>query len=437
MTPERAERELSARKAGTPYRTILAGVFSLIVAIGIGRFSYTPTLPVMREALDLTTGAAGALASSNNLGYLAGAVLAALVPAGPARRRILRVSLVVVATTTAAVALTTSFPIWLFLRFVTGLAAAGVFVLASSAVIEELLRRGKGELTGWFYSGVGLGIALSGLAVMPANALLAAGLAWRADWLLIGVCASLLVVPCWTWLPRDRPVEDSGGCSGRQPGRDSEASAHDTPRSQSAGVPVGIPLVISLLCAAYFLEGGGYIVTGTFLPVIVDGLPGLEGAGVMLWVLVGLAAAPSTLVWARIASITGRPAALIVAYAAQATGIVLPTLFSASFWMVAASTVLYGGTIIGIVSLTLTYARAVIGAEKAGLAIGSLTAIYGVGQVIGPLAGAALADGPDGFGPALITAATAVALGGVLMIAVALYDRRSRIASGSAEAGGE
>lgn len=407
------------------WRMIFAGCFSLVVAIGIGRFAYTPTLPAMQQALDLSTPVAGALASSNNLGYLVGAAFAAFVPAGRTRGVLLRASLVIVAMSTAAVALTTSMLGWLVLRFVTGLGAAGIFVLASSAVIGALARRGKEHLTGWFYSGVGLGIALSGLAVMPSNALFDAGLAWRVDWLLLGLFAAAFVVPCWAWLPESRAAKALSGTPARGVGPDLGSGGRPPSRCESIGWPGSAIVLMPLLCAAYFLEGGGYIVTGTFLPTIVEGLPGLGGTGTAVWILVGLSAAPSTVLWARVATRTGRPAALVIAYATQSVGIALPA-FSAAPWVVAASATLFGGTIVGIVSLLLPYARTVTGAGKAGFAIGSLTAVYGVGQVLGPVVGAALAGGPAGFGPALLSAAAAVALGGCLMIFVVLYDGPGR-----------
>jgi MFS family permease len=393
-------------------RTLLAGVLSLMVAIGIGRFAYTPILPAMQERFALSNAAAGTLASSNYLGYLIGAILSAFVPAGHVQGRALRASLLLIAATTAAMALTTAFPTWLTLRFLSGFAGAGVFVFASSVVLEDFSRRGRTGLSGRFYSGVGLGIALSGLAVMPLNAFVVQGSAWRADWLFLGALAAALVVPCWTWLPGSEPVRRSG----EPPGPGSEAKTKNTNGSASAGVA----FVIVLLCVAYFLEGGGYIITGTFLPAIVEDLPGLEGTGAGLWVLVGLAAAPSTVVWTWVASRLGHPLALILAYAAQAVGIVLPVI-SVAWWAAAGSAALFGGTVMGIVALTLTYAREAVGTRKAGLAIGFLTAIYGGGQVLGPLAAAALAGGPNGFGPALVAASAALALGGSLMAAVWLF----------------
>jgi predicted MFS family arabinose efflux permease len=356
---------------GELLRILLAGVLSLTVAIGIGRFAYTPILPVMQERSALSNAAAGALASSNYLGYLFGAILSTFVPAGHAQERGLRASLLLIVATTAAMALTTAFPAWLTLRLLSGFAGAGALVFASSVVLEEVSRRGRKGLSGRFYSGVGLGTALSGLAVMSLNAFVMQGSAWRADWLFLGALAAALVVPCWTRLPGS----ESAGRSGEPSGPGSEAKTKNTNDPASAGVP----LVIVLLCVAYFPEGGGCIITGTFLPAIVEDLPGLEGTGAGLWVLVGLAAAPSTVIWTWIASRLGHPLALLLAYAAQAVGIVLPVI-SAAWWAAAGSAALFGGTVMGIVALTLTYAREAVGTSKAGPAIGFLTGCTGLAR---------------------------------------------------------
>src|ERR687890_554964 len=67
---------------------------------------------------------------------------------------------------TAAMALTSSMPVWLVLRFVAGLASAGVFVFASAAVIGWFVQQKRPELVGFFFSGVGLGIASSGAGIL-------------------------------------------------------------------------------------------------------------------------------------------------------------------------------------------------------------------------------------------------------------------------------
>src|SRR5919206_1701587 len=100
----RAERSLR--------RHLAAGVLALVVAMGIGRFAYTPILPAMQDRFDLSNAAAGILASSNYLGYLVGAIVAAFVPAGPPQARVLKASLWTVAAATVLMGLTASFSAW-------------------------------------------------------------------------------------------------------------------------------------------------------------------------------------------------------------------------------------------------------------------------------------------------------------------------------------
>jgi MFS family permease len=407
--------EIRHRSERSLRQNVVAGILALVVATGIGRFAYTPVLPAMLERFDLSNAIAGGLASSNYLGHLVGAVLAALVPTSRSRDVLLRTSLWTVAAATVCVGLTTDYLAWVALRFVAGLAGAGAFVLASAVMLEELSRRGHLRLSGLFYSGPGIGIAISGLLVLSLNRLLAGEpAAWRAEWVLLGVLAFVLVLPCVAWLPIGKAAHQSTGHA-----RDSVVPKKGATGSTD-GAAAGAPFALALLALAYFLEGVGYIVTGTFLPTIVESLPGLGSLGAGAWILVGLAAAPSALLWADMASRLGAATALAAAYVVQATGILLPAV-SDAWWAAATSSTLFGSTFVGIAALTLTYAREVTGARRASLAIGLLTAVYGAGQVLGPLVAAHLANDAGNFGPALIAASAVVALGGLLMLVVGLF----------------
>jgi MFS family permease len=406
--------EVHHRPERSLWQSLAAGVIALVVAMGIGRFAYTPILPVMQERFDLSNATAGALASSNYLGYFLGALLAAFVPSGRPQDVVLRTSLWAVVAATVLVGLTTDFPAWFVLRFVAGLAGAGVLVLGSAVILEELSRRDRLGFSGILYAGPGVGIALSGLVVLALNGMLAReDAAWRAGWLVLGVLAFALVFPCLAWLPGRSTVCQSTGHA-RDGAAPREGKVVSTGR-----VTAGAALALALLGLAYFLEGIGYIVTGTFLPVIVEDLPGLGGLGAGAWILVGLAAVPCTVLWARVATRLGAAAALGTAFALQAFGIFLPAM-SSTWWAAAGSAVLFGGTFTGITALTLPYARELAGTRGTGLAIGLLTAVYGVGQALGPLVAARLADNAGGFGSALVAASAAVTLGALLMPAVGL-----------------
>ena len=385
-------------------KTLASGILALVVAMGIGRFAYTPILPAMQATFGLSNGMSGALASSNYLGYLVGAILAAAVPSAGRQTLLLRANLIVVVLTTYLVAFTTEFWVWMAVRFVAGVASAGVFVFASGAILSVLASMDKQKLSGWLYSGVGLGIAISGVLVLALNKLLPMGYVagWRADWIGMAILATVLLIPCWAWIPRS----------------ENEAARRACPESITSGARIGVFLTfLSLLSIAYFLEGTGYIVSGTFLVKIIEELPGLGGFGTSAWILVGLAAILSTVLWAWAASRAGFVGTLIVAYIVQAIGVVLPVL-SGTEWAAALSAILFGGTFMGIVALTITYAREVVPSQQAARAIAVLTAAFGVGQVVGPLIATGLASGPNDFGPSLVAASSALFVSGLLMVAV-------------------
>ena len=169
------------------------------------------------------------------------------------------------------------------------------------------------------------------------------------------------------------------------------------------------------------LEAMGYVVTGTFLPVIVERSPASAGLGPGVWIVVGLAAMPAGVVWSAVASRVGYPRALAAAFALQTIGIVLPMtgVGAAAF----ASAALFGGTFAGITTLVLTFAGRLSTRRAAG-SIGLLTAVSGVGQMIGPAIAGFVATRFNGFGPALAGAAVYVLVSGALAASLAPFDRR-------------
>lgn len=183
-------------------QVVLAGMLTMAVVMGIGRFAFTPILPSMRDEFGLSAAALGALASANYLGYMVGALISAAPILHRWRRQVIGSGLVLVIGVTAGMALTTAMPAWLLLRFVAGVASAGVFVFASAAVIGWFVQQKRPELVGFFFSGVGLGIVSSGAVILLVQRV-AGGQAWRFEWLASALLAILLAIPTLRWLPRE------------------------------------------------------------------------------------------------------------------------------------------------------------------------------------------------------------------------------------------
>src|SRR5690606_23877573 len=101
---------------------IWSGFVALAIAMGIGRFAFTPVLPMMREDLGLGLAQGGWLASANYLGYLAGALTAGFLPWTASM--LLRTGLVLVAATTALMGCTSTWSAWIAWRSIAGIASA-------------------------------------------------------------------------------------------------------------------------------------------------------------------------------------------------------------------------------------------------------------------------------------------------------------------------
>lgn len=360
----------------------------MMVAMGIGRFAFTPILPLMQRDLGISYSLAGGLASLNYAGYLAGALLCAVWP------RVLRSTFVnasalgVCIVATLGMGLTNSPFWWGALRLVTGFASAILFVVIAVEVSEILVRSRHSRWASALYGGIGLGIAMSG-AVVPLLDWLGG---WRAAWLGMGMLSVLLALGGIVLAGKSR-------------------AAIEVP---DGATPAGGNLVgITRLASAYFLEGMGYIVSATFLVTMIAHTPGLGRFAPWSWVVVGLAAAPSTMIWQQIACRVGVRSALTLAFLLQACGIVLSSVATHAF-STALAAVIFGGTFLGIVALTMAE-----GGRRAGTqgrrAAAILTVCFGAGQVVGPPLAGLLADQQGDFMLPLLLAGSVVALGGVLV----------------------
>ena len=310
----------------------LGGCLALAAAMGIGRFVYTPILPFMVERLGLGQGEAGVIASANFLGYLLGALAAAKAKLPGGRRRWFLVSLAISAVTTAAMAAEASVPLFIAVRFASGVASAFVLVFSSALVLDRLTAAGRPGLSALHFAGVGVGIAGSAVLV----ALLAAGgVGWRGQWLASGVLALAALLAVLRLVPAER---------------------EPPPRPRGNGPRRIDPRLVALI-AAYGLFGFGYVITATFISTLVRLTPALQWLEPYIWLTVGLAGIPSVVVWSWIARRIGNGRGFALACLVEGIGVALSVLGSSAAAVLAAAALL-GGTIMGITALGLVHARA-------------------------------------------------------------------------------
>jgi MFS family permease len=221
---------------------VISGCLSLAFAMGVGRFAYTPILPLMLEEDLLSIGTGGTIASVHFIGYAIGAFLASrLAAAGP---ETLLVSLLAVGLSTLGMGVWENTQLWLAARFVAGLCSAFVLVSVSTMSIRHLAEIGRPELQGWVFAGVGAGIAVVGILVLG---FLAAGTRSGAVWLVFGLLSLAGTGVVWKLDGRhSRPVS--------QP-FDGQVGGGRKPVSWRLALPYGA-------------MGLGYIIPATYLPVM-------------------------------------------------------------------------------------------------------------------------------------------------------------------------
>jgi MFS family permease len=403
-----------AQSPGT-WRVVVTGMVALAAAMGIGRFAFTPLLPMMLAdgVVDIAT--ASWLASANYLGYLLGALLCTFQPwlwrrlgiAVPVSSPALVMGgLVATAVVTLGMAL--QWPeAWPALRFVAGVASAFVFIHTSSWCLTRLSRLGVPALGALVYAGPGGGIVLTGLAATVM-------VAWHGSatlgWLIFGGFAALLTVAVWPVLA----IRD-GAVAAQQAG---SAAASEGPAPHGPEV--------AMLATAYGLAGFGYIITATFLPVIARQSLKESAWLDMFWPILGAGVIVGVLIASRLRGQGDQRLRLAACYLVQALGIAAG-VWSPTLVGFAIGSLLLGLPFTAITFFALQEVRRMRPAAPAGL-MGLITAMYGLGQIVGPPLAAALVarstHPAEGFALSLGIAAGALVLGALIYFAMArLYPQ--------------
>jgi predicted MFS family arabinose efflux permease len=369
--------------SGAAGAVAVAGLLALAVAMGIGRFAFTPILPMMQEDGGVSIAMGGWLASANYIGYLLGAlsVMGLRIRATSA----IRAGLLTIGLATLAMGLESGLAWWLALRAIAGVASAWVLINVSAWCLERLAALGRLGLINTVFSGVGAGIVLAGGLCL---ALMHAGAGSARAWTGLGAISLVLAIGIW---PAFRP----------------DASAAASPeRLETRAVAWDREAFRLVLCYGAF--GFGYIIPATFLPVMARQVirdPAVFGWS---WPVFGAAAMGSTLAVAALRSFMSNRRLWIVSHVVMALGIALPVVWPSIVAIMLAG-LLVGGTFMVVTMVGMQEARSVAGARATGL-MAALTSAFALGQIAGPLVVSYVVAAGGGFSAALLVAGTVLLL---------------------------
>ena len=379
------------------FGVLIGGILMLVVAMGISRFAFTPLLPFMRIDEGLSFQQGGWLASSNYIGYFVGALGAGFIAKN--KKHFLLWNVLLNVTSIILMGIIESFTIWIVLRFIAGATGGFIFVLTSSIVMDYLAQHLLTKWSGYVFSGVGLGIALSGLLVPFIEGFAS----WQGTWIGLGILSALFLMTTMV-LWRKVHVHNN----------------EHIEKSDETNIWKGI---MPWLIVAYGLEGLGYIITGTFLVDIIYNIEDLRPYASFSWVIVGIAAAPSTPIWMALMTRFSPIRMMTIAYTLQVIGIALP-VFSQTVWSVLLSAFLYGMTFAGLVTLSTGYGRQLYPKQSAKV-VSVLTTFYALGQIVGPLFASRLEGIFNSFKAPLLFASAVVLIALItLLIGQAIQVRK-------------
>lgn len=363
--------------AVSPVVVALAGLAALAVAMGIGRFAFTPVLPMMQADAGVSVAAGGWLASANYLGYLVGSVVAIWLRLTPGT--VIRVALLAISIATLGMGFASSFAVWISLRTLAGIASAWVLIFVSAWCLERLAAVGRPVLASAVFAGVGSGIAAAGgvcLILMQRRA--TSGDAWTA----LGVFS--LVVTAIVW-----PI-----FRGHEVARREERHGEKCePRWDGEAVRL-------ILC--YGAWGFGYIIPATFLPAMAREIVQDPAVFGWLWPIFGAASVAATLAAAWCSRLVDNRRLWALSQATMAVGVIVPVIWPGIFAIMCAA-LLVGSTLMVNTMTGMQEARQVHGTRAKRL-MAAMTSAFALGQIVGPITVSSLAGAGTGFREPLVAA---------------------------------
>lgn len=375
-------------------RLSVGGSATLLIGMGLGRFSYTPLIPALIEGGALSATEAGYISAFNLFGYLVGALAALRIRSSWGEIRALQTCMFIsLACLTASIA-DFGFLWLLFWRFLIGVTIAVMMIGSLTIVTRHAPPDRLGSATGICFTGVGVGILLSG-TLIP----VLLGYSLAAAWGGLAVVGALgVAIGMW-------------GLGGAP---DDTPSIQPLGRPKSPARPPITPAVLCLICGQTMFSLGLVPHTIYWVDYLVRGLGHDIAFGGLHWVLFGLGAVSGTYLWGRLADRMGFRAGLVLVFSALAIGIALPVIQPVGWALVFSSVVV--GAQPGFSAIISGRTHQIVGALHMAQVWRWMALTSGVFQAVGGYAYVTLFSVSGNYTAVFLIGGGAMALGAVVSL---------------------
>ena len=369
-------------------KIILAGICSTLIAIGFGRFIYTPILPNMQNDLNLSSTTMGIISSYNYFGYLIGSIIPIIWKLGNVRNIIIFSSIFSVITI-YLMGFTTDIKLFMLLRFLCGISSAFGFVFTISLMFNFFKDSNNKTLQLYHFCGIGFGIVIGTITVWIIST---AEFSWNYQWMFIGFIGILLCIPIIIFIPKQLVLKND----------------------KSIAINSKLTRDFITISFGYFFFGVGYIIFGTFISAIAKDLFEISSYQYLSWTIVGLFAIPSVLIW----NLASRKMSIDFLLFCSCSTVGLGVLFlffsnNQNYFLIAC--LLYGIGVPGSVALVLIEGKKrFVGNVNVSVAI--MTTAFSFGQILGPYISGILIDLENEYKSSIFVAIVCLVLSSILML---------------------
>lgn len=378
----------SEKPTGMPFWVVAVLALGSAVALGWARFAYGLLLPSMQHALHWSYTTAGSLTTASTSGYLLGALLASTIARRLGLQRTVLTGIALTAACLLGSAVATSLPVWLVLQFGAGFGGAMTFIIGSIVVANGAATRQQAAVGLAIYvAGAGFGIAAAAASI-PLLLMLPIDDGWRWGWGVLALFSLLSLIA----MAAVRHYFSHGASQSSQ------------------RLPLRLFIRLGPITAAYSLYGLGYIGYLTFISALLrqQGLAHAQMA--IVWIVLGLAAVVAAFVWGRFFSRLHNGQSLAAVILVIMIGVALP-LLGGGLPMALLSALLFGGSMLAAPPAVTHFIRDTLPRAYWVSAMASITACFGVGQIIGPELVGYLADSRGGISTGFAASAASLFLG--------------------------